>query len=457
MNNFEQLEQDLKISYLNYENNDLKETLKYLDRMLEIILKEDESLENDPFWKTLTCDVFKAIVLNNFYNKIELTGNDLDSLLGNEEELKKHIKEFCHNFRNNELINFISYIENITENPLKDVIKILMSNIGEMNIADIKIETTTDKALKENKIQEIDCFCGKTFELNWDKIPNTEKFTYVRCPFCDSERKLKNMYYKEKKENLKNKFLKIVQTYNSNIKTFICSIKDSKENIITKMDISYFENDKEIKEQRKIFAFKIIDIQNDFILIKSNQPMSVIKDNKINLNSSETVFKVNNEDKLNISTLTTGSNYKYELSIISEFDEELKNMYVFGTYINVDNINEFQKYLDEKGMSYKAKEDAFNWIKQQKEISILKINYTASWAGYHDEEGGSKTTTETDIDNAKFIPLVRIDFNCVKNNEEFTLTPHSLPIKIDNKEYWIPVIHGKINIINELDLHIFRD
>lgn len=132
-------------------------------------------------------------------------------------------------------------------------------------------------------------------------------------------------------------------------------------------------------------------------------------------------------------------------------------MYVFGTYINVDNINEFQKYLDEKGMSYKAKEDAFNWIKQQKEISILKINYTASWAGYHDEEGGSKTTTETDIDNAKFIPLIGIDFNCVKNNEEFTLTPHSLPIKINNKEYWIPIIHGKTNIINELDLHIFRD
>lgn len=70
MNNFEQLEQDLKISYLNYENNDLKETLKYLDRMLEIILKEDESLENDPFWKTLTCDVFKAIVLNNFIIKL---------------------------------------------------------------------------------------------------------------------------------------------------------------------------------------------------------------------------------------------------------------------------------------------------------------------------------------------------------------------------------------------------
>lgn len=456
MNKIEEFERDLKVAYLNYENNDLKETLKYLDRMLETILKEDKSLENDPFWKTLTCDVFKAIVLNNFYNKVELTVNDLDSLLVNKEEIKRNIQEFCNNFKDNDLINSIFHIENITDKPLESIIKIIMVNIGKMNIADIKVEiNTNDKT--NNMIQKIDCFCGKTFELDWNKIPSTERFIYVRCPYCGSEIKLKNMYYKDKGENLKNKFLKIVQKYNSDVKTFICSIKDNKENIITKMNVSYFENDKEIKEQRKIFSFKVIDIQNDFILIKSHQPMSVIKDNTINLNSSETVFKISNDDKLNISTLTTGYSYQYELSIISEFDEELKNMYVFGTFINVDNINEFQKYLAEKGMSSKAKEDAFNWIKQQKEISILKIDYTASWAGYHDEGGGSKTTTETNIDNAKFIPLVQIDFNCVKNNEEFTLTPHSLPIKINNKEYWIPVIYGKINIINELDLHIFRD
>lgn len=214
MSKIEEFESNLKIAYLNYENNNLKETLKYLDRMLEIILKEDKSLENDPFWKALTFDVFKAIVLNNFYNKNELDGNKLDSLLGNEAELKKNIKEFCRNFKNNELISFISHIENITDNPLKDVIKILMSNIGKMNITNIKIETKNDKALKENKIQEIDCFCGKQFELDWDKIPNTDKFVYVRCPFCDSERKLKNMYFEEnnnnQKKSLGDDFLKLI-------------------------------------------------------------------------------------------------------------------------------------------------------------------------------------------------------------------------------------------------------
>lgn len=122
--------------------------------MLETILDEDKSLENDPFGKTLTCDAFKAIVLNNFYNKKELTVNDLDSLLGNQEELKKNIKEFCNNFRNNELINFINHIENIADNPLKDVIKILMSNIGKMNILSV---TTLDNniASTENKTEKI--------------------------------------------------------------------------------------------------------------------------------------------------------------------------------------------------------------------------------------------------------------------------------------------------------------
>lgn len=214
MNNIEEFQKNLKIAYLNYENNDLKETLKYLDRMLETILKEDKSLEDDPFWKTLTCDVFKAMVLNNFYNKVELTRNDLNSLLGNEEELKKNIKEFCDNFRNNDMIDFIDRIKNITDNPLKEVIKILMSNIGKMNIADGKIETIDGKELKRNMIQRIDCFCGKTFEFDWSKIPNNDKFVYVRCPFCDSERKLKNMYFEEKnnnpKKSLGNDFLKLI-------------------------------------------------------------------------------------------------------------------------------------------------------------------------------------------------------------------------------------------------------
>ena len=69
MNTKELFERDLKVAYLNYENDDLQETLKYLDRMLNAVLKDDKSLENDPFWSIFSCAVFKAVVLNCFYNK----------------------------------------------------------------------------------------------------------------------------------------------------------------------------------------------------------------------------------------------------------------------------------------------------------------------------------------------------------------------------------------------------
>lgn len=167
MSKLEELERDLKVAYLNYENDDLNETLKYLDRMINNILKNDESLNNDPFWKNLSIDIFKAVILNNFYNKKEMTGNDLDSLLANEEEMEKNIKEFCNNFKGNSSIDFISHIENITDKPLKSVIEIIMVNIGKMNIANIKSPEDKNTIKEESKVQKIDCFCGKSFEFDW--------------------------------------------------------------------------------------------------------------------------------------------------------------------------------------------------------------------------------------------------------------------------------------------------
>jgi len=204
MNKIEELLKDLKIAYLNYENENLKETLKYLDRITETILKDDESLKEDIFWKRLTIDVFKTVVLNNFYNKNELDGNKLDNLLADETLMKTNIKEFCINYRNNDLIDFINRIENIADNPLKSVMKILMDNIGRLNIKNISTEYIN------NKIQKIDCFCGKSFDFDWDKIPTTDKFVYVRCPNCNSERKLKNMYF-ENNNNNQNGIVKITR------------------------------------------------------------------------------------------------------------------------------------------------------------------------------------------------------------------------------------------------------
>lgn len=138
MDGMEEFERNLKVAYLNYENNDLKETLKYLERKIEKVLKDDKSLENDSFQRILSCDVFKTIILNKFYNKVELTSDDLNSLLDNMEEMKRNIQEFCNNFRNNNLINFINHIENIADKQLKDVKNILISNIKTMNATNIK-------------------------------------------------------------------------------------------------------------------------------------------------------------------------------------------------------------------------------------------------------------------------------------------------------------------------------
>lgn len=133
MSKIEELERDLKEAYLNYENNDLSETLKYLDKMMKEVLKNDVTLNYDPFWKDISMDIFKAVVLNNFYNKIELSVNDVVNLFGNIEEIKKNIQEFCNIFKDNNSINFICNIKNFTGKPLESVNEIIVDNIGKLN------------------------------------------------------------------------------------------------------------------------------------------------------------------------------------------------------------------------------------------------------------------------------------------------------------------------------------
>lgn len=472
MNKIEEFERDLKVAYLNYENNDLQETLKYLDRMLETILKEDKSLENDPFWKTLTCDVFKAIVLNNFYNKIELTGNDLDFLLGNEEELKKNIKEFCHNFRNNELINFISHIENIAENPLKDVIKILMNNIGKMNIADIKIETTNDNALKEDKIQEIDCFCGKTFKLDWDKIPNTEKFTYVRCPFCDSERKLKNMYFEDngnKSLPVEKDIIEVISNQNSK-STY--KTKKNIENIVAVQNISYLENNHEVQEKQVIFAFTIIDINDEYITIKTN-PMCEVINGKINLNNPKTEFKLYKNLELTLATPTMDRGNTYKLSVRNKKSSSIEKKYPeksYGIFVDVKDLEKLKIYShtytniyghDPKRYSpidniVLPQEVATNWIIDNNSFKIIKENISIWHGNNHDEEPYvEKLVLETYF---RYSVGDFMSFVCEKDGEQFTLIPSSKWIKINGEDYNIPEIEihnytpEKLGLINSLDI-----
>lgn len=327
MDKLNEFEKNLKVAYLNYENNDLKETLKYLDRMLETLLKEDKSLESDPFWKTLSCEVFKAIVLNNFYNKVELTGNDLDSLLGNEEELKKNIKGFCDNFRNNELINFISHIENIADNPLKEVIKILMSNIEKMNITNIK----TEKNINNDVIEVID---------------------------------------------------------NQNLKTTSYDVNSDIENILAKENVSYFKDGKEVSEEHIIFAFSVIDRDEKSITIKTN-PMCEVINGKINLNNPKTEFKLYKNLDLTLATPTMDRGYTYKISIKNQGNkqnfssDELKEIMhhihsnesdntkndEFNLEKNIENVFEIWNEIKNKNLELK------DFFEQTEKESINELIY----------------------------------------------------------------------------------
>lgn len=125
-------EKDLKLSYSYFENRNIKDCIKILDKNINSILIGDKAIEQDMFWKILSADVFKAIVLNNFYNKKAITPADVEQLLENSEDVKNNIYEFCNNFKNVEEVNFINQIEDMSEKMIKDVIDILKKNITRM-------------------------------------------------------------------------------------------------------------------------------------------------------------------------------------------------------------------------------------------------------------------------------------------------------------------------------------
>ena len=44
------------------------------------------------------------------------------------------------------------------------------------------------------------CFCGNEIQVDWSKIPNTEKIVYLKCPNCNSELKRENPLYNTEKQ-----------------------------------------------------------------------------------------------------------------------------------------------------------------------------------------------------------------------------------------------------------------
>lgn len=241
---FENLENSLKTAYTDYENNKIAEVGKEIEKILDELLKDDKKVQENMISKIFVYDVFKAIIFNSFYHKIQLTNNDLDSLLADKELVKKNIIEFCENFK--EQKDIISQAESLNDNMLKsindkmieDVLHTIMINIGKKNIK-ITIKPV-DKKPVENKPIIVNCpACNTNFELKWN-VPATEKTFYCKCPNCGMELKRGNPNYKGNEK-----------------------VSDNKDKIIT-----YLINTLKQTEKRAITSFDYLnqheDIANEF-------------------------------------------------------------------------------------------------------------------------------------------------------------------------------------------------
>lgn len=333
----EDLERDILGAYLNYQNNDLKTTVKQLDMSANSLLKDDKTL--DPVWTNISKNVYIAVILNNFSKGIEFSLKDLENMLNNQNIVYSNIIEFCNKFENSEEISFATSLKKISANPLKSAIQILKENIEKMNILSVTTLDNNNIASAENK---------------------TEKIT--QCDIIE----------------IVDKKAKATRTYD---------IKTNVRNVVTKMDISYLQDGKEIQEERIVFAFDIVDISEEFIRIKTN-PMCEVKDGKINLNRPETIFKLTKNGKLCLHTPTMDGGFNFEL-IIKEKNlngnettptneqliEELSNYIKNNSGINIledwyscKNTNpQFKEFFDET-----EKEAIQELVRAQDKATILK-------------------------------------------------------------------------------------
>lgn len=333
----EDLERDILGAYLNYQNNDLKTTVKQLDMSANSLLKDDKTL--DPVWTNISKNVYIAVILNNFSKGIEFSLKDLENMLNNQNIVYSNIIEFCNKFENSEEISFATSLKKISANPLKSAIQILKENIEKMNILSVTTLDNNNIASAENK---------------------TEKIT--QCDIIE----------------IVDKKAKATRTYD---------IKTNVRNVVTKMDISYLQHGKEIQEERIVFAFDIVDISEEFITIKTN-PMCEVKDGKINLNRPETIFKLTKNGKLCLHTPTMDGGFNFEL-IIKEKNlngnettptneqliEELSNYIKNNSGINIledwyscKNTNpQFKEFFDET-----EKEAIQELVRAQDKATILK-------------------------------------------------------------------------------------
>lgn len=188
------LERNIQVAYLNYDNNDLKTAVKQLDMFANSLLRDDKTL--DPVWTGIARDVYMAVMLNNFSKGMEFSLKDLRNMLNNQETVYNNVIEFCNKFENNAKITFATSLKKISDNPLKSAIQILQESIDKLtsNISNSTNNNVVKEDTTNSKVQTIKCFCGNEIQVDWSKVSNTEKTIYLKCPKCGSELKRGNPF-----------------------------------------------------------------------------------------------------------------------------------------------------------------------------------------------------------------------------------------------------------------------
>lgn len=157
-----------------------------------------------------------------------------------------------------------------------------MKNIEE----NIKTETV------DNKIQIINCKCGKSIQCDWNKIPNTEATVCMKCPHCNSILKIENPYfdkelYQKKEEEIQKEKEKF-QNHRKIREAFKADMKN-------KFNSKLVQDDKQIDAIRREFS-----ICKDGLnyISGSNIPNNQNNFEQIIVTSNNIYFNLDNEVKV---------------------------------------------------------------------------------------------------------------------------------------------------------------
>lgn len=105
------------------------------------------------------------------------------------------------------------------------------------------------------------------------------------------------------------------KNYKPNIINHEYEIILHKKYVVKTSKISYLKDGKHIEENKESFSVVIEEIGEDYIFIKTNIPMSLDKGASINLNTKDTIFKIELNKITKLVTPTTDCGEIYDISL----------------------------------------------------------------------------------------------------------------------------------------------